>query len=92
MNLTVTSGTDGASGAGAVIPARLIESVRARRPGVDPSALIALGWADARDKLERYIDAGLSKFVVRPGGEVATASGLDEFLDQFATEILPLQT
>jgi hypothetical protein len=29
--------------------------------------------------------------VVRPGGEVATASGLDEFLDQFATEILPLQ-
>jgi probable F420-dependent oxidoreductase len=91
MNLTVTSGTDGAAGAGAAIPARLIESVRARRPGVDPSSLIALGWVDARDKLERYIDAGLSKFVVRPGGEVATASGLDEFLDQFATEILPLQ-
>jgi probable F420-dependent oxidoreductase len=48
------------------IPAALAESVRQRRPGVDPAALVATSWAEARDMIGQYVDAGLSKFVVRP--------------------------
>jgi probable F420-dependent oxidoreductase len=74
------------------VPAALVESARRRRPDADPGTLFAFGWADARDKIEQYVDAGLSKFVVRPAEGVAPASGLDEFLDHFVTEMMPLQT
>jgi probable F420-dependent oxidoreductase len=84
------------------IPAALVESVQRRRPGTDPAALVATSWAEARDMIEQYVDAGLSKFVVRPAavtsaGEAGApassglASGLDEFLEQFAAEMMPLQ-
>jgi len=76
------------------IPATLVESVQRRRPGTDPAALVATSWADARDMIEQYVDAGLSKFVVRPASVTAGASGasgLDEFLEQFAAEMMPLQ-
>lgn len=73
------------------IPASLAESVRQRRPEADPAALIATSWADARRMIEEYVNAGLSKFVVRPATVSAAPSGLDDFLDHFATEMLPLQ-
>jgi hypothetical protein len=43
--------------------------------------------------IEQYVDAGLSKFVVRPASVTAgaEASGLEEFLEQFAAEMMPLQ-
>jgi probable F420-dependent oxidoreductase len=74
------------------LPASLLESAQRRRPDVDPTTLFATGWADARDKIEQYVDAGLSKFVVRPAEGVTSESGLDEFLDHFVTEMMPLQT
>ena len=40
----------------------------------------ALGW--------RFIDAGLTKFVVRPAVPVTSRH---DFLDQFCGELLPLQ-
>jgi probable F420-dependent oxidoreductase len=70
------------------IPEELLASARRRRPDTDPSELIADGWAQARDLLHRYIDAGLSKFVVRPAGRVASYPG---FVDEFVAELLPLQ-
>jgi probable F420-dependent oxidoreductase len=73
------------------IPASFVDSVRRRRPGADPAALIATSWADARQMIEEYVDAGLSKFVVRPATVSAAPSGLDEFLERFAAEMLPLQ-
>ena len=76
------------------IPAALVESVQRRRPGSDPAALVATSWADARRMIEEYVDAGLSKFVVRPASVSAEASaggGLDEFLERFAAEMMPLQ-
>jgi probable F420-dependent oxidoreductase len=51
-------------------------------PGVDPASLMAGNWSEARQLLERYVDAGLSKFVLRPSGPVT----LDEFLDPFLSE------
>ena len=73
------------------IPGVLADSVRRRRPEAEPAALIATSWADARRMIEEYVDAGLSKFVVRPGSVSGSASGLDDFLDHFATEMMPLQ-
>jgi probable F420-dependent oxidoreductase len=89
--VTGSGGADGAGGDGGDVPASLVRSVRARRPDVDPALLFASGWADARAKIEQYAAVGLSKFVVRPAGETASQSGLDEFLERFATEMMPLQ-
>ena len=46
----------------------LYAAARQRRPDADPAAFVANGWADARRKIEEYVAAGLTKFVVRPGG------------------------
>jgi probable F420-dependent oxidoreductase len=70
------------------IPDSLVASVRRRRPGVDPSELVAAGWDVARRMIEQYVEAGLSKFVVRP----VTGDGLKAFLDGFVRELMPLQS
>jgi probable F420-dependent oxidoreductase len=62
---------------------------RARRKDLDPERLICRGWAAARDELRRFVDAGLTKFVVRPATAVASRR---TFLEQFTTELIPLQT
>src|ERR1700761_4510704 len=93
ISLAVVTGAGGSGEAGGDVPASLVKSVRARRPDVDPADLYASGWADARKKIEQYVAVGLSKFVVRPAvGEGAPESGLDEFLERFASEMGPLQS
>ncbi|HEY1971890.1 MAG TPA: TIGR03854 family LLM class F420-dependent oxidoreductase [Pseudonocardia sp.] len=63
--------------------------VRTQRPELpDPERLVCRGWAAARAELGRFIDAGLSKFVVRPAVPVTSRQ---DFLDQFSSELLPLQ-
>ena len=58
-------------------------------PDADPAALVADGWAGARDLIASFADAGLSKFVVRP----ATApESLEDFVAGFTRELAPLQT
>ncbi len=79
--LSLAVATDG-------LPEGLVESARRRRPDADPTELIPNGWAQARDMLNRYVERGLSKFVVRPAGPVASYAA---FLDEFAAELLPLQ-
>ena len=71
------------------IPAELIASVWERRPDADPATLIAANWGEARRMVGEYVAAGLSKFVVRPAGAV---SSFRRFLDEFAREMMPLQT
>jgi probable F420-dependent oxidoreductase len=71
------------------IPAELIASVWERRPDADPATLIAASWADARRMVGEYVDAGLTKFVIRPAGAV---SSFGRFLDEFVREMMPLQT
>ena len=70
------------------IPEPMLASVRRRRPDADPETLVASGWAGARSKLERYVEAGLSKFVVRPA---ASPESLGWFVDGLVRELLPLQ-
>jgi len=70
------------------IPEPMLASVRRRRPDTDPETLVASGWAGARSMLERYVEAGLSKFVVRPA---APPASFGAFVDGLVTELLPLQ-
>jgi probable F420-dependent oxidoreductase len=70
------------------LPPELISAAAQRRPGVDPAALAAQSWPDARRMIEEYIAAGLTKFVIRPAGP---RIGLGPFLDDFAAELMPLQ-
>ncbi len=71
------------------IPPELIAAARQRRPDADPASLVAASWPDARRMIEEYVAAGLSKFVIRPAAPQPT---VDRFIDQFVSEMLPLQT
>jgi alkanesulfonate monooxygenase SsuD/methylene tetrahydromethanopterin reductase-like flavin-dependent oxidoreductase (luciferase family) len=52
--------------------AQLLGPLAARRRDVDPMAFVPVGRAGLREFVERYVDAGLSKFVVRPLAPVAS--------------------
>lgn len=70
--------------------ATALARTRQRRPDLDdPERLVCQGWAAARAELARFVDAGLTKFVVRPAVPVTSRR---DFLDQFSAELLPLQT
>lgn len=71
------------------IPDTLVAAMRRRRPDVGPEALVANGWAGARDLIAAFVDVGLSKFVVRPA---APTQPLEDFLAGFAEHLMPLQT
>ena len=58
-------------------------------PDTDPADLIANGWAGARAKISAFVDAGLSKFVVRPA---VPPESYADFIEAFTTELMPLQT
>ena len=74
---------------GGGVPADLATAIRQRRPGSDPAALVPVGWSAARRAIEQYVLAGISKFVIRPA---APPASLDGFLNDFARELMPLQT
>jgi len=69
------------------IPASLLASINRRRPGADPATLVAQGWDGARRMIGQYVEAGLSKFVVRP----VSPGPFGPFLDGFVRELLPIQ-
>ncbi|OBB64227.1 TIGR03854 family LLM class F420-dependent oxidoreductase [Mycobacterium sp. 852014-50255_SCH5639931] len=69
------------------LPPELAAAARKRRPDVDPAELIATGWDRLHRQLDAYIDAGLTKFVIRPAG----GTSIDGFLDRFVTELVARQ-
>ena len=70
------------------IPGPQLASIRRRRPDADPAELIPAGWAAARALIEQHVEAGLSKFVVRP---TATLPSFRAVMDDFVRELIPLQ-
>jgi hypothetical protein len=70
------------------LPPELVAAAADRRPGVDPASLAAGSWAAARALIEAYVDAGLSKFVIRPAGRPGSIS---QFIDDFRAELQPLE-
>jgi probable F420-dependent oxidoreductase len=69
------------------LPPALLASIHRRRPEADPATLVAAGWDGARRMIGQYVDAGLTKFVVRP----ASPGPFGSFLDGFVRELMPLQ-
>jgi hypothetical protein len=69
------------------IPDPLLASIRRRRPEADPATMIAQGWDGARRLIGQYVEAGLSKFVVRP----ANPGPFEPFADAFIRELIPIQ-
>jgi probable F420-dependent oxidoreductase len=65
------------------LPAEVAAGVRRRRPDVDPGELIAAGWERLHRQIDSYLEAGLTKFVIRPLGQAP----LDGFIDRFVTEL-----
>jgi probable F420-dependent oxidoreductase len=66
-----------------------LERVRRQRTDVDPLAVVPVGAEGLRELLHGYIEAGLSKFVVRPSAPVGS---WEEEAGWLAGAILDLQT
>ncbi len=73
------------------IPDALLASIRRRRPQADPAALVAAGWDGARRMIGQYVEAGLTKFVVRPASGLPAPGSFGSFADGFVRELVPLQ-
>jgi probable F420-dependent oxidoreductase len=48
----------------------LLSTLRARRPDIDPLAILPVGPHALRSAIHDYVEAGLSKFVIRPAGRI----------------------
>ena len=67
----------------------MLHAVGARRTDIDPRELMPVGAPALRAFVSGCIESGLSKFVVRPAGPVAS---WDEEAAWLADAILDLQT
>jgi probable F420-dependent oxidoreductase len=68
------------------LPPELTALAARRSPDTPVTDLIATSWPEARRLVEQHIEAGLSKFVIRPGH-----ADFDGFLEKFQAELVPLQ-
>ncbi len=71
---------------------RTIDQLRTRRPDADVAQLIPVGADHLRRLVTEYVDAGISKFVVRPTGPGASLDERLAGLSDLADLLLPLQT
>ena len=69
--------------------AAVLRAGRAQRTDIDPRELVPVGAPGLRSLLARYIDAGLSKFVLRP---VAGVTSWENEVEWLAGAVLDLQT
>lgn len=71
------------------IPASLVQTLARRRPDVSPGDLVPVGLTGLRDRLQRFVDVGVSKFVIRPASEPASWTAE---LEALSRDVLTLQT
>ncbi|ATL69679.1 TIGR03854 family LLM class F420-dependent oxidoreductase [Nocardia terpenica] len=69
------------------IPDDLAAVVRQRRSDLDPADVFAGSWPDLHRLLDGYLEAGLTKFVVRS----TTGQPFGEFVERFVAELIPRQ-
>jgi probable F420-dependent oxidoreductase len=62
------------------LPPALARAAAERNPDADLDDLVPTSWDHARRLLDRYLDAGLTKFVLRPAGPLPWRAFLDDFL------------
>ena len=73
------------------IPDRLVAALAARRPDVAVDQVVAIGAAALREKVERFVEVGTSKFVLVPAINPEPAHHWDRELDELAADVLALQ-
>lgn len=66
----------------------LLASIERRRPGFDPAATIGCGASGLAERIHAFLDAGFSKFVIRPAEPPEDWSAAVESV----AEVLTLQT
>jgi probable F420-dependent oxidoreductase len=66
-----------------------VARVTRRRPGLDPGAVIPVGYVSLGEAIRRYVDVGFSKFVVRP---TEPPDSWSAELERLAASVLQLQT
>ena len=71
------------------LPASMAQSLLRSRRGVDPAAVVPVGIDGLRDHLERFLEVGFSKFVVRP---LDTPHSWRSELELLADGVADLQT
>jgi probable F420-dependent oxidoreductase len=74
---------------------RTLQLLRSRRPDADVADLVPVGADHLRRLVSRFVDAGVSKFVVRPVGPAGAGPGPGDHragFEDLATLLLPLQT
>jgi hypothetical protein len=75
--------------AGRPLGAKVIRAVASTRRGVDPVQVIPVGIDGLRGHLERFLEVGFSKFVVRP---IEGPPSWRAELEALAAGVLDLQT
>lgn len=70
------------------VPEAMIAAVRTRRPDLDPSDVVPLGWDAMNRAVEEFVAAGVSKFVIRPATPPAS---WERFVDEFAAKAHSLE-
>ena len=71
------------------LPSGIVDIIRKREPDAAPSDIVASDRNQLRSMIERFVDAGASKFVVLPYGN--PRGGWTEELEGLAASVLPLQ-
>lgn len=72
-------------------PEQVLAGLKARRPDLDPTTLVPVGFDEVAKAVQRFVDVGFSKFVVLPIVE-PNGGDLPAHLAELADVVLPLQT
>jgi probable F420-dependent oxidoreductase len=71
------------------LPPGIVDVIRKREPDADPESIVARDQSQLAEMIERFIEAGASKFVVHPYG--SPREGWTERLEALAELLLPMQ-
>ena len=74
-----------------VVPEPVLAGLRARRPDLDPTTLVPIGFEALAKAIQGFVNVGFSKFVALPIVEPA-GGDLPAHLAELADVVLPLQT
>ncbi len=73
------------------VPEAMSELLARRRPGVPVTDVVPVGWGALAGLMQRFVDAGISKFVVLPLDEPSTPQRWTAHLEELAATVHPLE-
>lgn len=73
------------------LPEAVLTQIAKRRPDVDPSEIVPTSWDGVTTLVRRFVDVGVSKFVVLPLDEPTTLEEWTAHLGEAAATLRPLE-